>query len=81
MSKFVQDFEDDQFQNTVISQSSNESPNPVEHGADGLTPTITSSKKKRNLPGNPGKNTYLFFEQIVVILVGSFFTLNICHRA
>ncbi|OMO72815.1 hypothetical protein COLO4_27447 [Corchorus olitorius] len=35
MSNFSQDFEDDeQFQSTVISHSSNESPNPVEHGAD-----------------------------------------------
>ncbi|XWS68710.1 hypothetical protein CRYUN_Cryun04dG0114900 [Craigia yunnanensis] len=60
MSNFVQDFEeDDQLQSTVISQSSNGSPNPVKHGADGSTPTTTSSKKKRNLPGNPGQHTYL----------------------
>ncbi|KAK8627260.1 hypothetical protein V6N13_134877 [Hibiscus sabdariffa] len=31
MSNFVQDFEDDEHHSTVVSQSSNESPNPVEH--------------------------------------------------
>lgn len=56
MSNFDQDFEgDEQFPSTVISHSSNESPNPVENGGDASTPTTTSSKKKRNLPGNPGK--------------------------
>ncbi|XP_017970385.1 PREDICTED: protein indeterminate-domain 9-like [Theobroma cacao] len=56
MSNFVQDFEgDEQFPSTVISHSSSESPNPVENGGDASTPTTTSSKKKRNLPGNPGK--------------------------
>ncbi|XP_022762532.1 protein indeterminate-domain 12-like [Durio zibethinus] len=35
MSNFVQEFEEDeQFQSTVISQSSNESPNPLEHDPD-----------------------------------------------
>ncbi|KAL4279597.1 hypothetical protein GQ457_03G006800 [Hibiscus cannabinus] len=55
MSNFVQDFEDDEHHSTVVSQSSNESPNPVEH------PIATSSKRKRNLPGNPGKHAYPIF--------------------
>lgn len=50
MSNFVQDFEEDEHHSTVISHPSNESPNPIEH------PITTSSKKKRNLPGNPGKH-------------------------
>ncbi|TYJ43688.1 hypothetical protein E1A91_A03G169700v1 [Gossypium mustelinum] len=54
MSNFVQDFEEDEHHSTVISQSSNESPNPIEH------PITTSSKKKRNLPGNPGKHAFFF---------------------
>ncbi|XVF44349.1 hypothetical protein PTKIN_Ptkin02bG0113400 [Pterospermum kingtungense] len=53
MSNFIQDFEeDDQFRSTV------------EHGADGSTPTTTISKKKRSLPGNPGKQTYPLFRLI-----------------
>ena len=51
MSNFVQEFEDEQFQSAGGSQHSIGSPNPTENG--GSTPTI--SKKKRNLPGNPGK--------------------------
>jgi len=55
MSNFVQEFEDDeQFQSAGGSQHSICSPNPTENG--GSTPTTsTTSKKKRNLPGNPGK--------------------------
>jgi len=55
MSNFVQEFEDDeQFQSAGGSQHSIGSPNPTENG--GSTPTTsTTSKKKRNLPGNPGK--------------------------
>ncbi|KAK8655312.1 hypothetical protein V6N13_107894 [Hibiscus sabdariffa] len=55
MSSFVQDFEEDEHHSTVVSQSSNESPNPVEH------PIATSSKRRRNLPGNPGKHAYPIF--------------------
>lgn len=55
MSNFVQEFEDDeQFQSAGGLQQSIRSPNPTENG--GSTPTTsTNSKKKRNLPGNPGK--------------------------
>ncbi|KAL7197223.1 hypothetical protein ACSBR1_037106 [Camellia fascicularis] len=63
MSNFVQEFDDDeeddqQFQSTLATQSSNGSPNPTENGCDGSTPATTTSKKKRNLPGNPGKQAY-----------------------
>ncbi|KAK9276400.1 hypothetical protein L1049_005933 [Liquidambar formosana] len=61
MSNYVQEFEEDeQFQSTIVSQSSNESPNPTENGADGSTLITTTSKKKRNLPGNPGKKTLFY---------------------
>lgn len=54
MSNFAQEFEDDeQFQSAVASQSSTGSPPPAEKGRD----ASTVSKKKRNLPGNPGKQT------------------------
>jgi hypothetical protein len=57
MSNFAQEFGDDeQFQSTIVSQSSTGSPPPVEKGGDGST-TSTILKKKRNLPGNPGKQT------------------------
>ena len=63
MSNYVvQDFEeeDEQFPGTVITQSSNDSPNPLDNGADQSTQnTATTSKKKRNLPGNPGNATIL----------------------
>lgn len=62
MSNYVQEFdEDEQFQSIIASPSSNGSPNPTENGADGSTPnTSTTSRKKRNLPGNPGKKTLRF---------------------
>lgn len=68
MSNFVQDFEEDeQFQSTIVSQSSYESPSHAENGGDhGSTTPTTASKKKRNLPGNPGKQAYFihFVENI-----------------
>lgn len=59
MSNFSQEFEDDeQFQSTIVSQSSYGSPNPTENVLDGSVPTSSAStKKRRNLPGNPGKQT------------------------
>lgn len=59
MSNFVQEFEEDeQLQSTIISQSSNGSPSHVENcgAGGGSMPSTTSSKKKRNLPGNPGSS-------------------------
>ncbi|KAK8572645.1 hypothetical protein V6N13_048225 [Hibiscus sabdariffa] len=80
MSKFVQDFEEDeQFQATFISQSSNGSPNPVEHG--------TSSKKKRNLPGNPGKFFYVQHPDAEVVALSprtlmatNRYICEVCHK-
>jgi hypothetical protein len=61
MSNFAQEFEDDeQFQSTIVSQSSTGSPPPAEKGRDASTPS-TISKKKRNLPGNPGKHTIQYY--------------------
>lgn len=58
MSNYVQGFEDDeQFQSANnFSQSSNGSPVMIENSGDaGTPPPPTASKKKRSLPGNPGK--------------------------
>ncbi|GKB46197.1 hypothetical protein Tco_0896950 [Tanacetum coccineum] len=56
MSNFIQDFDEDdeQFHSTRLSNGSPENGN--------IHPTTTASKKKRNLPGNPGKlqNPLLF---------------------
>ncbi|KAG6712306.1 hypothetical protein I3842_05G097100 [Carya illinoinensis] len=58
MSNFAPEFEDDeQFQSTIVSQSSTGNPPHAEKSGDGSTPS-TVSKKKRHLPGNPGKQTF-----------------------
>ncbi|XVE49999.1 hypothetical protein DITRI_Ditri01bG0126900 [Diplodiscus trichospermus] len=72
--------EDDQFQSTVISQSSNESPNPVEHCADGSTPTTTSSKKKRNLPGNPDPDAEVVALSPRTLVASNRYICEVCHK-
>lgn len=59
MSNFIQDFEEDDehYNNARFIQASHGSPNTIETGGDSSThpPTTLKLKKKRNLPGNPGK--------------------------
>lgn len=55
MSNFIQEFEEED-----IEQFDGD------HDASCINPTVTTSKKKRNLPGNPGtyawkSNTKYFF--------------------
>ncbi|KAL0420694.1 UNVERIFIED_CONTAM: Zinc finger protein GAI-ASSOCIATED FACTOR 1 [Sesamum latifolium] len=74
MSNFVQDFEDDddQFQSsTVVTQSSAASPNPAETAADGSSSrSFNTSKKKRNLPGNPG----------MTLMATNRYICEVCHK-
>ncbi|XP_021285786.1 protein indeterminate-domain 2-like [Herrania umbratica] len=81
MSNFVQDFEEDeQFPSTVISHSSNESPNPVENGGDASTPTTTSSKKKRNLPGNPDPDAEVVALSPKTLMATNRYICEVCHK-
>ncbi|KAF8378084.1 hypothetical protein HHK36_029420 [Tetracentron sinense] len=57
MSNFTQEFEEDEEDLQILQQSSNDSYNPIENGGVGFTTTSSTSKKKRSLPGNPGKQT------------------------
>lgn len=57
MSNFALELGDDeQLQSSIFSHTSTESPPLAEKGGDGST-TSTILKKKRNLPGHPGKQT------------------------
>ncbi|CAK9133292.1 unnamed protein product [Ilex paraguariensis] len=87
MSNFIEEFEeeDEQFQSTLGTQSSNGSPNPTENGGDGSTHAITTSKKKRNLPGNPGKQTHYPDAEIVALsprtlMATDRYICEVCHK-
>lgn len=58
MSNFVHEVgEDENFRSTIICN--------VENGGDhGSTPPTITSKKKRNIPGNPGKQVDIFHNQL-----------------
>lgn len=54
--------DDEQLQSSILSHTSTES----EKGGDGST-TSTILKKKRNLPGHPGKHSTHFFSKFPFI--------------
>ncbi|KAK4413615.1 Zinc finger protein GAI-ASSOCIATED FACTOR 1 [Sesamum alatum] len=84
MSKFVQEFEDDddQFQSsTIVTQSSVASPNPTETAADGSSSrSITTSKKKRNLPGNPDPDAEVVALSPRTLMATNRYICEVCHK-
>ncbi|XP_020549139.1 protein indeterminate-domain 12-like [Sesamum indicum] len=84
MSNFVQDFEDedDQFQSsTVVTQSSVASPNPTETAADGSSSrSFNTSKKKRNLPGNPDPNAEVVALSPRTLMATNRYICEVCHK-
>ncbi|XP_027120674.1 protein indeterminate-domain 7-like [Coffea arabica] len=84
MSKYVvQDFEeeDEQLPGTVITQSSNDSPNPLDNGADQPTQNIaTTSKKKRNLPGNPDPDAEVVALSPRTLMATNRYICEVCHK-
>ncbi|CAL5349594.1 unnamed protein product [Camellia sinensis] len=85
MSNFVQEFDDDeeddqQFQSTLVTQSSNGSPNPTENGCDGSTPATTTSKKKRNLPGNPDPDAEVVALSPRTLMATNRYICEVCHK-
>ncbi|GMJ13093.1 hypothetical protein HRI_004978500 [Hibiscus trionum] len=73
MSNFEQDFEDEHH-SIVVSQSSNESPNPLEH------PIATSSKRKRNLPGNPDPDAEVVALSPRTLMATNRYICEVCHK-
>ncbi|XP_044512514.1 zinc finger protein GAI-ASSOCIATED FACTOR 1-like [Mangifera indica] len=83
MSNFVQEFEEDeQLQSTIISQSSNGSPSHVENcgAGGGSMPSTTSSKKKRNLPGNPDPDAEVVALSPRTLMATNRYMCEVCHK-
>ncbi|KAG8649483.1 hypothetical protein MANES_08G099700v8 [Manihot esculenta] len=82
MSNFSQEFEDDeQFQSTIVSQSSYGSPNPTENVLDGSVPTSSAStKKRRNLPGNPDPDAEVVALSPRTLMATNRYICEVCHK-
>ncbi|KAM7268970.1 hypothetical protein ACFE04_024467 [Oxalis oulophora] len=83
MSNFmIQEYdEEEQFQgSTIVSQSSNGSPNPTENGVDSSASAPSASKKKRNLPGNPDPNAEVVALSPRTLMATNRYICEVCHK-
>ncbi|KAG2706370.1 hypothetical protein I3760_05G100900 [Carya illinoinensis] len=80
MSNFAPEFEDDeQFQSTIVSQSSTGNPPHAEKSGDGSTPS-TVSKKKRHLPGNPDPDAEVVALSPRTLMATNRYICEACHK-
>ncbi|KAI4368546.1 hypothetical protein MLD38_017093 [Melastoma candidum] len=79
---YVHDYEDDeQFQSTIFSHSSNGSPGTTEFGNDASIPAPSaSSKKKRNLPGNPDPDAEVVALSPRTLMATNRYICEVCHK-
>jgi hypothetical protein len=81
MSNFIQEYEqveEEQFQSTtIVSQSSNGSPNPTENIGDS---SVSASKKKRNLPGNPDPDAEVVALSPRTLMATNRYVCEVCHK-
>ncbi|GLT36837.1 hypothetical protein SLA2020_111890 [Shorea laevis] len=81
MSNFGREFEEDeQFQSTIISQSSNDNSYPVASGGEGSTLTPTTSKKKRNHAENPDPDAEVVALSPRTPMATNRYVCEVCHR-
>ncbi|XP_071709364.1 protein indeterminate-domain 12-like [Rutidosis leptorrhynchoides] len=81
MSTFVQDFEEDDEQNSRIIQLLNGCPNTSEKGDDSsIDRTTVTSKKKRNLPGNPDPDAEIVALSPRTLMATNRYICEVCHK-